>query len=50
MFEKQQNEPARLGKQENFDVPLSVVIAGSLISGTFFAILGIVFYHYGVFL
>ena len=45
-----QNEPVRLGKQESFDVPLDIVIAGSLISGTFFAILGIVFYHYGVFL
>ena len=50
MLGKQQNEPARLAKQQSFDIPLSVVIAGSLVSGTFFAILGIVFYHYGVFL
>ena len=50
MLGKQQNEPARLAKQENFDLPLNLIIAGSLISGTFFAILGIVFYHYGVFL
>lgn len=45
-----QNEPARLAKQESFDVPLRVVIAGSLVFGGFFTILGIVFYHYGVFL
>ena len=30
MLGKQQNEPARLAKQQSFDIPLSVVIAGSL--------------------
>ena len=49
MLEKR--EPVRLQqKQDPINVPIGLIIAGSLVFGIFFAIIGILGYHYGVFL
>lgn len=48
---QRKEEPVRLSpKPESVTVPIEVLLAGSLLSGIIFAILGIATYHYGVFL